>query len=212
MSFQLLFSLALESLYSIKQHIRFIMTGSFIPPQDCYHNQLSRKKAQIVYDATVYFCNRFYRRPDRTIDRMVQAARSGKQHIVEGSQASGTSEETEIKLISVARASFEELLEDYRDFLRVRGLQEWPQGHPYTKRMRELNSQPGADYDTFRKGIEHADPEISANVAMELIKVTTFLLDRQLQQLEKSFPEEGGLRERMHNARIVERSKRKGDI
>ncbi|NTU86584.1 MAG: four helix bundle protein, partial [Chlorobiaceae bacterium] len=72
--------------------------------------------------------------------------------------------------------------------------QEWPQGHPYTKRMRELNGQPGADYETFRKGIEHADPEISANVVMGLIKVTTFLLDRQLERQEHSFPEDGGLR------------------
>ena len=183
------------------------MTGLFIPHHGGDHNLLSCKKAQIVYDATVYFCNRFYLRPDRTIDRMVQAARSGKQNIVEGSQASNTSKETEIKLTSVARASFEELLEDYRNFLRVRGLHEWPPGHPYTKRVRELNGQPGADYETFRKGIEHADPEISANVVMGLIKVTTFLLDRQLEQLEHSFPEEGGVRERMSAARLTERSK-----
>jgi len=190
----------------------FHMTGSFISPHGGYHNLLSCKKAQIVYDATVYFCGRFYLRPDQTIDRMVPAARSGKRNIIEGSQASGTSKETEIKLISVARASFEELLEDYRDFLRVRGLQEWPPGHPYTKRMRELNGQPGADYETFRKGIEHADPEISANVVVGLIKVTTFLLDRQLQQLEQDFPEKGGLRERMFDARLNARSKGKGAV
>lgn len=188
------------------------MTSSFIPPHGGYHNLLSCKKAQIVYDATLYFCGRFYLRPDRTIDRMVLAARSGKQNIVEGSRASGTSKETEIRLTGVARVSFEELLEDYRDFLRVRGLLEWPPGHPYTKRMRELNGQPGADYETFRKGIEHADPEISANVVMGLIKVTTFLLDRQLEQLEHSFSEEGGLRERMTAARLTEHSKRKRDI
>ncbi len=188
------------------------MTGLFIPPHAGYHNLLSYQKAQIVYDATVYFCNRFYLRPDRTIDRMVQAARSGKQNIVEGRQASGTSKETEIRLTSVARASFEELLEDYRDFLRVRGLQEWPPGHPYTKRMRELNGQQGADYETFRKGIEHSDPEISANVVMGLIMVTIFLLDRQLEQLEHSFPEEGGVRECMTAARLTEHSKRKRDI
>lgn len=188
------------------------MTGSFIPPHGGYHNLLSCKKAQIVYDATVYFCNRFYRRPDRTIDRMVQAAHSGKQNIVEGSQVSGTSKETEIRLTNVARASLEELFEDYRDFLRVRGLQEWPPGHPYTKRLRELNGQPGADYETFRKGIEHSDPEISANVVMWLINVTTFLLDRQLQQLEQDFPEQGCLRERMFDARLNARSKGKGAV
>ena len=193
--------MSVMSLHSMKQHIQFFMTGSFIPPQDCYHNQLSRKKAQIVYDATVYFCNRFYLKPDRTSDRMVQAARLGKQTIVEGSQAPGASKETEIRLTSVARASLEELLEDYRDFLRGQGLQEWPQGHPYTKRMRELNGQPGADYETFRRGIEHADPEISANVVIGLIKVTMFLLDRQQQQLELAFLEKEGAGERARRKR-----------
>ena len=91
---------------------------------------------------------------------MVQAARSGKQNIIEGSQASGTSKETEIKLTNVARASLEELLADYRDFLRTRGLEEWPRDHPYAKRLRSLNRQPDATYETFRKGIEHPDPEI----------------------------------------------------
>jgi len=104
---------------------------------------------------------------------MVQAARSGKQNILAGSQASGTSKKMEIKLTNVARASLEELLEDYRDFLRVRGLEEWTRDHPYTKRLRELNRQPGADYDTFRKGIEHDDPAVTANVIIGLIKVTT---------------------------------------
>ncbi|ACD91395.1 conserved hypothetical protein [Chlorobium limicola DSM 245] len=188
------------------------MTGSFISPHGGYHTLLSYQKAQIVYDATVYFCNRFYLKPDRTIDRMVQAARLGMQNIVEGSQAPGASKETEIRLTSVARASLEELLEDYRDFLRGQGLQEWPQGHPYTKRMRELNGQPGADYETFRKGIEHADPEVSANVVIWLVKVTTFLLDTQLQQLEQTYLKDGGLRERMYNARLAEHSKPKNGI
>jgi len=188
------------------------MTGSFISPHGGYHNLLSYQKALIVYDATVYFCDRFYHRPDRTIDRMVQAARSGKRNIIEGSQASGTSKETEIRLINVARASFEELLEAYRDFLKVRGLLEWPPGHPYTKRMRELNGQPGADYETFRKGIEHADPEVSANVVIWLVKVTTFLLDTQLQQPEQTYLKDGGLRERIYNARLAEHSKPKNGI
>ena len=123
--------------------------------------------------------------------------------------ASGTSKETEIKLTDVARASLEELLEDYRDFLRVRGLSEWPLDHRYTKRMRQLNRQPGASYETFRRGIEHPDPEICANVIIGLIKVTSFLLDQQLRQLEQSFLKEGGIRERMTQARLAERQKQK---
>lgn len=96
----------------------------FIPLHGGYKRLHSYQKAQIVYDATVYFCGRFLEKRDRTYDQMVQAARSGKQNIVEGSQVSGTSRELEIKLTNVARASLEELAEDYRDFLRSRGLRE----------------------------------------------------------------------------------------
>jgi four helix bundle suffix protein len=185
------------------------MTSKFIPPHGGYKALLSYKKALIVYDATVYFCGKFLKKRDRTVDQMVQAARSGKQNLLEGSQASGTSKKTEIKLTSVARASQEELLEDYRDFLRVRGLKEWPREHPYTKRLRELNRQPDADYETFRKGIEHPDPAIAANVIIGLIKVTTYLVDRQLDHLETVFVETGGLSERMTRARLDYRGKAK---
>ena len=185
------------------------MTNGFIPPHGGYANLLSYRKAEIVYDATVYFCDRFFNRRDRTHDQMVQAARSGKQNILEGSQASGTSKQFEIKLTNVARASLEELLADYRDFLRTRGLHEWDRDHPYTKRMRELNRQPDAKYETFRKGIENPDPEICANVIIGLIKVTNYLLDKQIARLEKDFVKEGGLRERMTRARLAEREKQK---
>jgi four helix bundle suffix protein len=104
------------------------MSEGFIPPHGGYHNLLSYRKAEIVYDATVFFCERYIDRFSRTRDQMVQAARSGKQNIVEGSMASGTSKETEIKLTNVARASLEELLEDYRDFLRTGGLRLWDKG------------------------------------------------------------------------------------
>ena len=137
---------------------------------------------------------------------MIQAARSGKQNIVEGSMASATSKEAEIKLTNVARASLEELLTDYRDFLRIRHLEEWPKDHPYTQRLRQLNRLPDATYETFRKGIEHPDPAICTNVILGLIKVTSYLLDRQIQQLEQAFVEEGGLRERMTRARLAHRS------
>jgi four helix bundle protein len=96
------------------------MAEGFIPPHGGYQKLLTYRKTQIIYDATVRFCQRFINPRDRTYDQMIQAARSGKQNIIEGCQASGTSKETEIKLINVARASLEELLEDYRDYLRVR--------------------------------------------------------------------------------------------
>ncbi|NTU52544.1 MAG: four helix bundle protein [Chlorobiaceae bacterium] len=180
-----------------------------VPPHGGYRKLLSYRKAEIVYDATVYFTGRFYDRRDRTVDQMVQAARSGKQNIIEGSMASGTSKETELKLTNVARASLEELQEDYRDFLRVKGLVEWDARHPYTLRLRELNRQPDADYETFRKGIEHENPEISANVILGLIKVCCYLLDRQLESIEQEFLEHGGIRERMTKARL-QRSSEKG--
>jgi len=183
------------------------MTERFIPRHGGYENLLSFQKARIVYDGTVWFCKHYLNKRDRTYDQMVQAARSGKQNILEGSQASGTSKETEIKLTNVARASLEELLEDYRDFLRVRGVEEWTKDHPYTQRLRQLNRQPNANYETFKKGIEHSDPAIAANVLIGLIKLTNYLLDRQLRHLEKAFVEEGGLRERMTRARITERAK-----
>lgn len=183
------------------------MTEGFIPPHGGYKNLLSYRKAEIVYDATVYFCDRFIGRRTRTHDQMVQAARSGKQNILEGSMASGTSKETEIKLTNVARASLEELLADYRDFLRTRGWAEWAKEHPYAQRLRELNRIPEASFGTFRKGIENPDPAIAANVIIGLIRVTSYLLDRQLKQLEEAFLKEGGLRERMTRARLEERRK-----
>jgi four helix bundle protein len=118
------------------------MTERFIPPHGGYENLLSFQKARIVYDGTVKFCGRFLKRSDRTYDQMVQAARSGKQNILEGSQASGTSKETEIKLTNVARASLEELLEDYRDYLRVRGIREWTKEHRFTGVFANLTASP----------------------------------------------------------------------
>ncbi|MCL4216485.1 MAG: four helix bundle suffix domain-containing protein [Candidatus Hydrogenedentes bacterium] len=183
------------------------MAKGFIPPHGGYASLLSYQKTEIIYDATAYFCDRFLKKRDRTYDQMIQAARSGKQNIIEGSQASGTSKETEIKLTNVARASLEELLADYRDFLRIRKLREWDREHAYAKRLRQLNRQPDASYETFRKGIENEDPAICANVIIGLIKVANYLLDQQIRRLEQDFLKEGGLRERMTKARIVERNR-----
>jgi four helix bundle suffix protein len=180
--------------------------GGFIPPHGGYQKLLSYHKALVVFEATGYFCNRFIDKKSRTYDQMIQAARSGKQNILEGSQASSTSKETEIKLTSVARSSQEELLEDYRDFMRARRIEEWTPEHPYARRLRQLNRTPGANYETFKKGIEHPDPAICANVIAGLIKVTCYLLDQQLRRLEKDFLKEGGLRERMTRARLAART------
>jgi four helix bundle suffix protein len=183
------------------------MSQRFIPKHGGYKSLLSYQKAEIVYDATVSFCDRFIDRRSRTHDQMIQAARSGKQNIAEGSMASGTSKETEIKLTNVARASLEELLVDYLDYLRTHGLAEWPRDHAYARRLRDLNRKPGADYETFRKGIENEDPAIAANVILGLVRVTCYLLDQQIRRLEEAFVKEGGLRERMTRARLQERGR-----
>ena len=174
----------------------------FIPKFGGYEKLLSYQKARVVYKGTVYFIKRWVPRISRTTDQMEQAARSGKQNIVEGSLASAVSKETEIKLTGVALASLGELLEDYRDFLYVRDIAEWLPAHPYARRLSQLCRTPGADYETFRKGIEHADPAICANVLGGLTRVAIRLLNGQLDRLERDFVTEGGLRERMTRARL----------
>ncbi len=186
------------------------MADRVIPPHGGYRRLLTFQKAEIVYDATVAFCAELLDRRDRTTDQMVQAARSGKQNIVEASMASGTSKETEIKLTNVARASLEELLTDYRDFLRTRGFPEWAKDSPCVRRLQELNLTPGATYETFRKAVENPDPAIRANAIIGMIKVTNCLLARQLRTLEADFLAQGGLRERMTRARLAERARTGG--
>ena len=184
--------------------------GGFIPAHGGYRNLITYQKAEIVYDGTVYFTKRFFRKYDRTVDQMVQAARSGKQNIAEASMASGTSKEFEIKLTNVARASLEELLIDYEDFLRTQKLPIWEKEHRLVARLREINrSTPKPNYETFIKAIEHESPEICANTMITLIKITTYLLNRQIKSLEVAFIKEGGLRERMTRARLEERKKKK---
>src|SRR5438874_7161764 len=140
---------------------------------------------------------------------MVQAARSGKQNILEGSQASGTSKETELKLTNVARASLEELLEDYRDFLRTGGHGLWDKNSKEALYVRKLGAKANASYETYTAYIETRPPEIVANILICLIHQTNYLLDQLIRKLEKSFVEEGGLRERMTRARLAERAKQK---
>ena len=180
----------------------------FIPAHGGYRKLITYQKAEIIYDGTIYFTKRFFNSRDRTVDQMVQAARSGKQNIAEASMASGTSKETEIKLTNVARASLEELLIDYEDFIRTNKYQIWDKESKYVKRFRELNRTPNANYQTFIKAIENPNPEICANSMISLIKIVSYLLNRQIKTLEQAFINEGGLRERMTKARIEQRNKK----
>ncbi|HEV7928218.1 MAG TPA: four helix bundle suffix domain-containing protein [Verrucomicrobiae bacterium] len=182
-------------------------TERFIPPHGGYEKLISFQKARVVYDGTALFCRRFLQKSDRTHDQMVQAARSGKQNILEGCQASGTSKEAEIKLVNVARASLEELLEDYRDYLRVRSLRLWAKDSKEALFVRKLGARKDTSYESYRSYLESRPAEVVANILICLIHQTNYLLDQQLRQLEKAFVQQGGLRERMTRARLKERSK-----
>ncbi|MDP2338523.1 MAG: four helix bundle suffix domain-containing protein [Bacteroidota bacterium] len=184
-------------------------TDGFIPKHGGYEKLITYQKAEIIFDGTYYFCKKYFQPYDRTIDQMVQAARSGKQNIIEGSMASGTSKEMEIKLTNVARASLEELLADYKDFLRIRKLPIWDKSHEYYPHLTKLLTKQNAKYQTYQKGIESPDSEVSANVMIGLINITSYLLARQIKTLEKEFLKDGGLRERMSQARIDVRKKQK---
>lgn len=180
----------------------------FIPPHGDYENLLSYQKAEVIYDITFRFCHAHLDQYDRTIGQMVQAARSGKQNILEGTKASGTSKEMEIKLINVARASLEELLADYRDYLRVRDLPIWPKDSKEAQYVRKLGTTSPLTYETFREFVETRPPEVIANIAICLIHQANYLLDRQKRAVEREFVEGGGIRERMTRARLKERRRK----
>jgi restriction system protein len=172
-----------------------------IPSHGGYRNLKSFQHSELVYDATVKFCDKFIDRRSRTHDQMVQAARSGRQNIAEGSQASGTSKKTELKLIGVARASLEELLLDYEDFLRQRRLSLWGKNHPTAHLVRRLAYQQDRSYMTYKTYIEESSAEVAANTIICLIHQTNYLLDQQLRQLETAFLEQGGFTERLYRER-----------
>ncbi|MFN2443900.1 MAG: four helix bundle suffix domain-containing protein [Thermoanaerobaculia bacterium] len=184
------------------------MGPGFIPAHGGYRRLLSYRKAEIVFDLTFRFCERFLERRDRTVDQMVQAARSGKQNIAEGSQAAGTSTETEIKLTSVARSSLEELRVDYEDFLRVRGLRRWDGDSSEARFIRDLGRRSEETYEDYREFCETRSAEVVANIALCLVCQATFLLDRQIRRLELDFLKRGGIRERMTRARLEERKRK----
>ncbi|HEY3855098.1 MAG TPA: four helix bundle suffix domain-containing protein [Verrucomicrobiae bacterium] len=178
-----------------------------LPPRGDYQTLLSFQKAQIVYDITFRFAHKYLSKSDRTIDQMIQSARSGKQNILEGSKAALTSKETEIKLTNVARASLEELLNDYRDYLRTRDLKIWGKDSKEAKYIRNLGRKTQQTFEDYREFLETRPPEIVANIALCLIHQTNYLLDRQMLRLENDFVQHGGLRERMTRARLQHREK-----
>jgi four helix bundle suffix protein len=178
-----------------------------IGPHGGYRGLKSYQNAEIIYDATVAFCDRFVDRHSRTVDQMVQAARSGKQNIAEGSVASGTSAKTELKLVSVARASLEELLLDYEDFLRQRRLPLWPKDHPQAGVARRMAYAENRSYETYRTYVEQSIPEVAANTLICLIHQTNYLLDQQLRRIDERFRQEGGFTEKLYRVRGEARGK-----
>ncbi len=166
-----------------------------------YRDLKSFQMTEIVFDGTVKFCERFVDRFSRTTDQMVQAVRSGRQNIAEGSQVSGTSKKTELKLVSVARGSLEELLLDYEDFLRQRELKKWEKDSKEALFVRKLAKEKNRAYSTYKTYLVSRSAEVCANILICLIHQACFLLDQQLKQLETGFLEEGGFTERLYNSR-----------
>lgn len=182
--------------------------SNFIRQKGNYEELLCYKKSVCVYDVTYYFAHKFLKIGDRTIDQMVQAARSGKQNIVEGCSASTTSAETEIKLLNVAKASLKELLEDYKDYLRVRNLELWAEGsdkHEQARRVCATHNE--SEY--YRNAIEERSDETIANIAIILIKQTDYLIKKYFEFIKQDFLENGGIKEEMTRERLKWRSEHK---
>lgn len=178
--------------------------GKLIEHSGNYKDLLSYKKTNVIFEITYYFCNKYIAIGDRTKDQMIQAARSGKQNIIEGCTASSTSKKTEIRLINVAKASLKELVEDYEDFLKTRKFQKWEKGSKEFETMRSLGAQHN-DSSFFMNLIESRPPQTIANMAIILINQADYLLFRQLERLEKDFLENGGFSEKMARLRREKR-------
>ena len=181
-----------------------------IPPRGDYRTLLSFRKAEVVYDITFRFAHKYLSRGDRTMDQMIQSARSGKKNILEGSKAGRTSKEMEIKLTNVARASLEELLDDYLDYLRARDLRIWKKDSKEALFVRRLGRKEPQTYELYRGFVETRPPEVAAHIAICLINQTNYLIDQQLLRLEEDFVKDGGLRERMTRARLAARKGKYG--
>ncbi len=192
-------------------------------PSGGYRNTASFQTATLIYDATYWFCEKFLDSRSRTVDQMVQAARSGRQNIAEGSRASASSSQTELRLLNVARASLEELLLDFEDYLRHRHLALWAPDSPEARAVRAVARRGHNPSDTsnltdlsgdqrwilYAPWLDHADPAVRANAIICLIHQANYLLDRQLTALEQAFIEEGGYSEQLAVARLAERERRR---
>ena len=175
-------------------------------PHGGYKNLIVYRKSEVVYLGTVVFCRRFLPKfGDRTVDQMTQAARSCKQNIAEGSAASGTSKETEIKLTNVARATLDELIEDYQDFLRSHHLEEWDGRHPRRIKLRAWAKEHN-DWRDWEAMFEKQDAGTLANAMITIASQTKYLLDKMIAAQEEDFKRFGGVRERMHAARTAARA------
>ena len=174
---------------------------TFLPQHGHYRYLRVYKVAEIIYDITYYFTQRYLSKGDRTVDQMIQAARSGKQNIAEGNQAAATSSETEIKLTNVAKASLEELLDDYEDYLRVRNLQQWGAIHPRYEKMRQYarSERIKKDYATT---VQRMNDEEIANLCITLIHQAMYMLHKLLVTMQNRFVTEGGIKERMYQTRV----------
>ena len=175
-----------------------------IPNHGNYKKLLSYQKTNVIFCLTYYFVEHFLQKGDRTYDQMLQAARSGKQNIIEGSAASSTSAKTEIKLINVAKASLQELLEDYEDYLKTRSFRQWEEGSTELEAMRDLGKK-HSEPEFFMELAQTRPPETIANMCIVLIKQADYLLYKQLQRLSNDFMQNGGFSERMFRLRSQQR-------
>ena len=178
------------------------------PPRGDYRTLLSFQKAEVVYDLTFRFAKKHLERGDRTVDQMIQAARSGKKNLLEGSKIGTTSKKLELNLANIARGSLEELLDDYLDFLRARDFQVWDKNSEEALYVRKLGKKTPLTFEDFREIFETRPPETIANIAICLIHQANYLIDQQLKTLDRSFIEQGGLTERMFRARKNHRNHR----
>jgi restriction system protein len=190
-------------------------------PSGGYRELRSFQVATVIYDGTVSFCDRFVDKRSRTHDQMVQAARSGRQNIAEGSRAAATSSQTELRLVNVARASLDELLLDFEDFLRQRGLKQWGKDDAEARRVREVGwrrdrsdqadrTDPAEHRKDYSQWLDHRDPAVVANAIICLIHQANYLLDQQIAGLERGFILEGGYSEQLAAARLEERRRKSG--
>ena len=170
-----------------------------------YKELLTFKKATVIYDLTYHFVHTFLPKGDRTVDQMVQAARSGKQNIAEGNQAAATSAETELKLTNVAKASLEELCLDYEDYLRVRGLAQWDEGHPRYASVRSYSTSREFEA-SYAELLPRLSDEELANLCLTLIHQAIYMLHRLMLRQQERFVQEGGIRERMTRVRMANRN------